>query len=1086
MPFIEVPTWDNGKWTTTVFDTKEEYREFVKSCFKEPGKYEFDETSLLFNAEATKFNETGVYCTFPNRSKDYVNYWDTHKERAKKGVIFRKGGKVWYLTRFYYFWINFLKIYNKQKKNFEFPDIRDIQYHMALYELLAELHGKHGAIVKKRQMASSYFHCARLINRFWFDEGAVMKMGASLKDYINDKGSWKYLNEYRNFLNENTAWYRPLDPDKVLSWQQRIKVRSGGRDTFRGLRSVLTGMSFEKDPTSGVGGPCHRLGTLILMADGKHKKVEDISVGEYVLGIDNKPKKVLKKFSGEDYIYEVKQSRGNAYYTTGEHILYLINRDKKVSEKSKERLTKTKDWNDLTTYRKRCYVGVKNNKPLEFFNNYTTPTLDPYFLGLWLGDGYRAVPGLIVNKTKDIEVYDYVNNLAKLTETPINCRRKEANRYNDEMYSCIYPISIEYKDTHFTSQFIKYNLFYNKHIPNEFLYGSVETRLQVLAGIIDTDGYFDPSHGQFEICCKNDLLFEQIVFLSCSLGAIVRTGKQSSEEHIVNNRPIKFTETNRASIYFQDPSIIPTKIARKQGTFIRQRHNHTSPIVSVTQLGIEPYAGIQVEDSLYYLEDLTITHNCDEMFYEEAGIAPNLDQTYIYMRQAMRDGMITTGLFIAAGSVGDLDDCDPLKDFMLNPEDNDIYAIDTTLTDEHGTPSKSALFLPEQWSMAPYIDQYGNSMVEEAMVALNAEFAELKKKLTPEKYQLEISQRPRNISEAFASRKVSVFPPHLLAAQLKRIEDKTYPVECVDLIKDQTGKISVKAVNKSPIKEFPISKKTEDKTGVICIYERPIPKAPWGTYYASIDPVGEGKVTTSESLCSIYVYKNATEVIKDDGNGEVTSYIEPETMVASWCGRFDDLQKTHERLELIIEYYNAWTIVENNISLFIQYMISKRKQKYLVPKSMILFLKELGANNNVYQEYGWKNTGNLFKAHLLSYGIQSVQEEISVDTDPSGKVIYTKYGVENIKDPMLLVEMQQYQDGLNVDRLVTYCALMAFMQVQRSNRGIAKRVEVTNDTLENSGNLSNLYRGRSPFNRIGKSNLQGLPGMKRNPFRNLR
>ena len=40
---------------------------------------------------------------------------------------------------------------------------------------------------------------AKLINQYWFEEGAVLKIGASLKDYINEKGSWKFLNEYKNF-----------------------------------------------------------------------------------------------------------------------------------------------------------------------------------------------------------------------------------------------------------------------------------------------------------------------------------------------------------------------------------------------------------------------------------------------------------------------------------------------------------------------------------------------------------------------------------------------------------------------------------------------------------------------------------------------------------------------------------------------------------------------------------------------------------------------------------------------------------------------------------------------------------------------
>ena len=104
----------------------------------------------------------------------------------------------------------------------------------------------------------------------------------------------------------------------------------------------------------------------------------------------------------------------------------------------------------------------------------------------------------------------------------------------------------------------------------------------------------------------------------------------------------------------------------------------------------------------------------------------------------------------------------------------------------------------------------------------------------------------------------------------------------------------------------------------------------FGAYYASIDPVSEGKTTTSDSLCSIYVYKNATEVTRESPvAGDVEQFIEKDKVVAAWCGRFDDINKTHQRLELIIEWYNAWTIVENNISLFIQHMIARKKQRYL-------------------------------------------------------------------------------------------------------------------------------------------------------------
>ena len=729
--FIEVSTYENGLWTITEFQTREEFRDFLLFIFKEPGEYEFDESSLMFNAEARKFQKQKFYCSAPIKTKDFITYWDDQKAKCRSGVIIKNNGKTWYLSRDYYMWLNFLPIYDKEEKRFDFAKVRDAQYHMALYEHLAELHYKHAVILKKRQIASSYFHMAKFINQWYFEEGAVLKIGASLKDYINEKGSWKFLNEYKNFLNEHTAWYRPAEPDKVGAWQQQIKVRINNRDTYKGLKGTINSYSFEKDPTNGVGGP--------------------------------------------------------------------------------------------VTY----------------------------------------------------------------------------------------------------------------------------------------------------------------------------------------------------------------------------------------------------------------------FFHEEAGIAPKMNDTYGFMKPALKSGHIITGQFIAAGSVGDLDQCEPLKEYILQPEENGFYGVPSTLIDKDGTVGITGLFIPEQWSMPPYIDNYGNSKVEEALDALDLEFEKAKKNMDPAAYQLTISQHPRTIEEAFATRKVSVFPSHLVSKQMQRIAEKEYPVEYLELSRNAEGKIIDTPSRKIPITEFPISKKTEDKEGVICIYERPHKDPTFGMYYGSVDPVGEGKTTTSESLCSIYIYKNPVEIIQDDGDGKVKNTIERDAIVASWCGRFDDINKTHERLELLIEWYNAWTIVENNVALFIQYMISRKRQKYLVPKDMILFLKDIGANRNVFQQYGWKNVGVIFKGTILSYGIEFLQEELDTETLPDGTIVKTIYGVQRIPDIMLLKEMQAYRDGLNVDRLVAFCSLIAFAKVQQSNRGLAKRIEVKKDNLANSQKFSKL--NYSPFRHIGGSTKNnGLLRPSRNAFKNMR
>ena len=231
-----IPTYNNGEWEVTEFVDKPAFVEYILSIFSEPGLYGLNALSYEFNTEAKLFNEQGFYCNKPFRSKDFTNYWEDQKNKCREGVIYKDKNKSFFLTRDYYMWLNFLPIFDKEEKHYGFAKVRDAQYHMALYEVISELNNQHVAILKKRQIASSYFHMGKIINTYWFEEGSICKIGASLKDFINDKGSWKFLDEYKTFLNEHTAWYRPSNPEKVLLWQQQIEVKIGNRKTARGLK----------------------------------------------------------------------------------------------------------------------------------------------------------------------------------------------------------------------------------------------------------------------------------------------------------------------------------------------------------------------------------------------------------------------------------------------------------------------------------------------------------------------------------------------------------------------------------------------------------------------------------------------------------------------------------------------------------------------------------------------------------------------------------------------------------------------------------------------------------------------------------
>ena len=98
--YQDIPTYENGEWRTTSFESREQFSNFIFGVFKEPGKYYFNElTNQVFISESTKFKKDGVYCTAPYKSRDFINYWDDQKVKCRKGIIIKDKDSTWFLAR---------------------------------------------------------------------------------------------------------------------------------------------------------------------------------------------------------------------------------------------------------------------------------------------------------------------------------------------------------------------------------------------------------------------------------------------------------------------------------------------------------------------------------------------------------------------------------------------------------------------------------------------------------------------------------------------------------------------------------------------------------------------------------------------------------------------------------------------------------------------------------------------------------------------------------------------------------------------------------------------------------------------------
>lgn len=169
-----------------------------------------------------------------------------------------------------------------------------------------------------------------------------------------------------------------------------------------------------------------------------------------------------------------------------------------------------KDYLKLTaTTRKRLYGYVGKcvqwkNKKIE---------LDPYILGLWLGDGYQNGRYFALNVRDDPEILKYLEEWGENNDAKFKQIKNDTYSYGiSSLSKCrVAPLK---------KLLSKYNLVNNKHIPKQYLMNSRKVRLQVLAGLIDSDGYITREGTRINITqgMNHEKLTEDIIFLVKSLG----------------------------------------------------------------------------------------------------------------------------------------------------------------------------------------------------------------------------------------------------------------------------------------------------------------------------------------------------------------------------------------------------------------------------------------------------------------------------------------------------------------------------------------------------------------------------------------
>lgn len=214
---------------------------------------------------------------------------------------------------------------------------------------------------------------------------------------------------------------------------------------------------------------------------------------------------------------------------------------------------------------------------------------------------------------------------------------------------------------------------------------------------------------------------------------------------------------------------------------------------------------------------------------------------------------------------------------------------------------------------------------------------------------------------------------------------------------------------KRPISSFP-TEEGEDKNAPIIIWSHPLPGQQFGVLHvAGSDPYNQDESVTSPSLGTLYIFRRTYDPI----NGK-----HQQMFVASYSARPKNIGKWREQVRLLLEYYGAVCLPENEEPGFIRYFDDKHLSHYL--EDGLDLAKEINPKTQVKRKKGLSASPNNIK---FGNGLfkDYCQEELNIGQDSQGNPII-KPGIIRIKDKMLLQEIISFDpnDSLkkNVDRIV--------------------------------------------------------------------
>lgn len=344
---------------------------------------------------------------------------------------------------------------------------------------------------------------------------------------------------------------------------------------------------------------CHEASHPILMHDGSIKLVEKVVVGDLVMGPDSKPRRVLKLHRGFERMFNVFPVKGEPFRVNASHIFSVYCTPKKKGQSHRiEEVTAWQLYDGSDSFRhtrklQRCAVDFPESEQ----------EVPAYVVGALLGDGHLNSPTPSFC-TMDTEVHDEISAWAESIGCFVTSYQKKGSKaWNANIVDQSANRSSENRARRALKDIGIYDrLSPAKSVPAAYKVASRKQRLELLAGLIDTDGYL--SRSGYDWISASDALADDMVYLCRSVGlAAYKTECQKSCQN-------DFTRTYYRISISGDCSIVPCRVPRRIAPkrWQMKRCDVTGMKLHPSE-SIEPYYGFELDGDHLYLDGYFVRHH---------------------------------------------------------------------------------------------------------------------------------------------------------------------------------------------------------------------------------------------------------------------------------------------------------------------------------------------------------------------------------------------------------------------------------------------------------------------------------------------